>query len=238
MSRSTHNRKRCGFGKKRQPQPAFRAAREHWRSVLELERGTPPIVPPAECQVALVYPNTYAVGMSSLGYQMVYRWINDQPGALAERFFCGENSTVSVENQRPIERFDLVAFSIAYELDYLGVVRFLLENSITPIAAQRDPSAQPIVVAGGICLLINRLPIHDLADVLVVGDGEQTVTRLVGEWVASGGQRLQFLKAIQSLEGVEVTEGACQRFGLESSPTPVRPHVAEALDAATHILPL
>jgi len=187
----------------------------HWRRVLEHEQGTPRIVPPANCQVALIYPNTYAVGMSSLGYQMVYRWINEQPGALAERFFCEGIPALSVENQRPLEQFDLVAFSIAYELDLLDVVRFLMENRVRLLAAERDPKAEPIIIAGGICLLVNRLPVYDLADVLVVGDGEGTVGQIVREWVVSGGDRRHFLQTIAPIEGIEVTEGACRRFGLD-----------------------
>jgi len=195
------------------------------------------------CQIALVYPNTYAVGMSSLGFQMVYRWINEQPGALAERFFCEEVAeaghapprfpALSVENQRPLEQFDLVAFSISYELDYLGVVRFLMENRVTLRAAERDPEVEPILIAGGVCLLVNRLPIYDLADVLVVGDGEGTVAQIVAQWVASGGDRgrprggaagcarARFLQAISALEGVEVTEGACRRFKIAVNDQPL-----------------
>jgi len=255
----------------------------HWRHLLSREQGTPRIIAPADCQVALVYPNTYAVGMSNLGYQMVYRWINEQPGALAERFFC-ENAVVgaqpdlrraaptfpalSVENQRPLEQFDLVAFSIAYELDYLNVVRFLLNSGVGLLARERDPASEPIVIAGGVCLLVNRLPIYDLADVLVMGDGEETVTQIIAQWVESCGDRgrsgrgavccarAQFLQAIATIEGVEVSEGACQRFrrggairewSLPAAPAPtsaiqnlkskienpksVRPHFVQSLDS-------
>jgi len=199
------------------PPPGRRSVASHWRHVLLREVGTPKITPPADCQVALVYPNTYAVGMSSLGYQMVYRWINEHPGALAERFFCEGRPALSVENQRPLGQFDCVAFSIAYELDYLNVVRFLLENHIPVRAAERDPKAEPLVVAGGICTLVNRLPIYDLADIFVIGDGEETVARLLAEWAESGGDRIRFIQSVAAIEGVEVTEGAFRRFGLDNS---------------------
>jgi len=198
------------------PRDGRRDVALHWRGILARERGTPKIIPPADCQVALVYPNTYAAGMSSLGYQMVYRWINDQPYALAERFFCQARPALSVENQRPLDQFDLVAFSIAYELDDLGMVRFLIQNNVTVRAAERDPRAEPIVLAGGVCLLINRLPIYDVADVFVLGDGEGTVAPIIEAWSVSGGDRKQFLEAITTIEGVEVTDGARQRFGLPS----------------------
>lgn len=179
--------------------------------------------------------------MSSLGYQMVYRWINEHPAALAERFFCEGRPALSVENQRPPEQFDLVAFSVAYELDYLDVARFVLANRITPLAAERDPQAEPIVMAGGVGLAVNRLPIHDLADVLVVGDGETITTQVLDAWTAGGGDRARFLRAVAKVPGVEVTTGACRRFRLESR-HPVRgdsidpaaaaaPHVARALHA-------
>ena len=228
-----------------------RAVAAHWKTLLARERGTPTIIPPAQCQVALVYPGTYAVGMSSLGYQMVYRWINEHPAALAERFFCEGRPAVaadvsrqtrarSVEHGRPLDPFDLVAFSVAYELEYLDVVRFVLANRITPFAAERDPAGEPILLAGGICLSVNRLPIHDLADVLVLGDGETITTRLLDAWVAADGDRPRFLRAIQAIPGVEVTAGACRRFGLEpaglshgatTAPPAPRPHVEPALDS-------
>lgn len=185
---------------------------DYWREVKARERGASRIIPPADCQVALVYPNSYAVGMSSLGYQMVYRWINQQPGALAERFFCEGSPSLSVENQRPPGQFDWVAFSISYELDYLAVIRFLLENGVAVRAAERNPRMEPLVILGGICLVVNRMPLYDLADVLVVGDGEGVVEQLVTKWTESGGDRVRFLQAISCVDGVEVTEGAQQRF--------------------------
>ncbi|MCX8037332.1 MAG: B12-binding domain-containing radical SAM protein [Candidatus Sumerlaeia bacterium] len=185
-----------------------------WRKILATEQGTPRIIPPADCEVALVYPNHYSVGMSSLGYQMVYRWINEHPRALAERFFCEGGRALSVEHQRPLDAFELIAFSFSYELDYLEAVRFLMENRIAPKAAERHPTADPIVLAGGISLLVNRLPIYDLADVLVLGDGEDVTPHLLNAWCESGGDRRRFLEAIARLEGVEVTEGAALRFNL------------------------
>jgi len=217
-----------------EPPSGRRLVANHWRRLLAGEIGTPKVAPPAGCQVALVYPNTYAVGMSSLGYQMVYRWINEHPGALAERFFCEGRPALSVENQRPLEQFDLAAFSIAYELDYRNVVRFLLENHVPVRAAERDPNAEPLVVAGGICALVNRLPIYDLADMFVIGDGEATVARLLGAWAESGGDRVRFIRAAAAIEGVEVTEGACRRFGLADSLQSAigTPHFVPSLDSS------
>ncbi len=196
------------------PRASHREQTAFWRRIRGTEQGALRIIPPADCQVALVYPNRYAVGMSSLGYQMVYRWVNEHPRALAERFFCERGHALSVEHQRPLDAFDLIAFSFSYELDYLEAVRFLLENRIAPKAAERCPTADPIVVAGGISLLVNRLPIYDLADVLVLGDGENVTQQLLSAWCESGGDRRRFFEAIARVEGLEVTEGAAQRFNL------------------------
>jgi len=215
-----------------------RAVADYWRALGAAERGTPRVVPPADAEIALVYPNTYAVGMSSLGFQMVYRWINAHPAALAERFFCEGRPARSIENQRPLEAFDFVAFGIAYELDYLEAVRFLLDHGICPIAAERDPMAEPLILAGGICLAVNRLPIYDLADLLVLGDGEGPLPRLLDAWAAAGRNRARFLEAAAGIEGVEVTEGARRRFRLAPVPVdplrpePVAPHVAMPFDTA------
>jgi radical SAM superfamily enzyme YgiQ (UPF0313 family) len=242
-------------------------AAERLRALLAAERGTLRIIPPADCQIALVYPNTYAVGMSSLGYQMVYRWINDHPAALAERFFSDQRSApkrrgptvregkegqrrdptvregrlpaLSLEHQRPLDAFDLIAFSIAYELDYIEAVRFLLAAHIHPRAADRDPRAEPIILAGGICLSVNRLPIYDMVDLFVLGDGEGIVPRLLDAWREAESRRPAFLEAAARIEGVEVTEGARRRFQLAlpaiaaddpNRPPAPAPHVAPALE--------
>jgi len=215
VSPRPHSRKRRrDVAESPSPTPRYLAERR-LRRLLAAERGTPRIVPPADCQVALVYPASYSVAMSSLGFQMVYRWINDHPRALAERFFCDAPVGLSLENRRPLDRFDIIAFSVAYELEYLEVVRFLLENGVAPRAAERDPEREPLVLAGGVALLVNPSPIRDLADLLVFGDGEGVVGRLLDEWVAAGGDKRRFLESLARIEGVEVTEGAARRFGLD-----------------------
>lgn len=201
-------------------------------------------MPPAACQVALVYPSTYRVGMSSLGFQMVYRWVNSHPSSLAERFFCEGQPALSVENQRALDQFDLVAFSVAYELDYVEIVRFLLKNGIAPRAAERDPRVEPVILVGGVCLLVNRLPIYDLADILVLGDGEKVAEAILNRWAESGGERKRFVASVAGIEGVEVTAGARERFGLDVGPSDtaakcrdgrpgaIRPNVLAPLDSA------
>lgn len=227
-------------GRRRRRGGAVGAAEEAWRRYLAAERGEVRVIPPADCQVALVYPSTYAVGMSSLGYQMIYRWINEHPRSLAERFFCGMAPALSVENQRPLDVFNLIAFSVAFELDYLEVVRFLLDGGVPVRAANRDPAAHPIVLLGGVCLSVNRLPVYDLADVLIAGDGENIVSPLLDAWAEAGGDGARFFESISSLPGVEPTEGALQRFGLlgpapnaaaETAPPAIAPNVVSRLDS-------
>lgn len=125
--------------------------------------------------IALVYPNTYQVGMSSLGFQTIYGLLNAQADVVCERAFW-ENDTakgpvLSLESQRPLDRFAVVAFSITFELDYFHVVSVLRDASIPPLAAERD-ERHPLVIAGGPCVISNPEPIAPFFDALAIGEGE------------------------------------------------------------------
>ena len=106
-------------------------------------------------RVALVYPNLYPVGMSNLGFQTVYRLINDIDHVVCERAFLPEQDggkirrVLTVESQTPIEDFDIIAFSISYENDVPGVLT-ILETARLPLAAAQRGATLPLVLAGGV----------------------------------------------------------------------------------------
>jgi len=111
--------------------------------------------------VALVYPNTYAVGMSNLGFQAIYSHLNAIPEVVCERVFFPdpedldeqlrtETAPFSLESLRPLTDFDLVGFSVTYEGDYINLVRMLRLAGIPPRAADRGPE-HPVILMGGVC---------------------------------------------------------------------------------------
>ncbi len=133
-------------------------------------------------RVALSYPSPYAVGMSSLGYQRIYRAIQETPGFTCERVFLEDGGDrpgaklerpVSYESLRPLEDFDVIAFSVAYEIEVAGLVRML---DAAGIPAERDQrSGHPLVLMGGPLTNSNPLPLAAFADAVVMGEGEEIV---------------------------------------------------------------
>ena len=111
--------------------------------------------------VALVYPNTYAVGMSNLGFQAIYSHLNAIPDVVCERVFFPdpedldeqlrtETAPFSLESLRPLADFDLIGFSVTYEGDYINLVRMLRLAGLPPRAVDRGPG-HPVILMGGVC---------------------------------------------------------------------------------------
>jgi len=132
------------------------------------ERGSIRKDPGGRLNIALVYPNTYRVGMSNLGLQTMYRLFNEHQGMLCERFFTDIDG--SVETGRPLSEFPIIAFSSSYELDWIEMLRVMLRNRIQPRASLRN--GHPIVIGGGSALTLNPEPVADLFDLVFLGDGE------------------------------------------------------------------
>jgi radical SAM superfamily enzyme YgiQ (UPF0313 family) len=155
---------------------------------LATERGT--IVGQAELPIALVYPSPYHLGMSSLGFQTIYRELCALPGVAAERAFLPDDVREATrarevlctyETNRPVADFPVVAFSLAYELEIAGVVQCLDLAGIPALATERDAHARrwPLVVVGGPLTFSNPIPAGPLADVIVMGEAEEAVGKLV-----------------------------------------------------------
>ncbi len=161
----------------------------------------------AQLPVALVYPNTYHVGMSSLGFQSLAGRINRRADAACERFFWrlgdgGTEAPVSIEHQRALGEFPIVAFSVAFEMDYINVLDTMRRAGI-PLRWSGRGARDPLVVCGGKGPTMNRLPLYDFVDVFVHGDGEEAIDRVVEAWNAGGG-REEVLGRLASLPGFEV----------------------------------
>jgi radical SAM superfamily enzyme YgiQ (UPF0313 family) len=143
----------------------------------------------AQLRVALCYPNVYAVGMANLGFQSVYELFNRVPDVSCERVFLPDDAELreyertnapllSLESQTPVRDFDVVAFSISFETDFLNMAR-MLKLARVPVWARDRTRHDPLVLMGGAASFLNPEPIAEFTDVVAVGEGEILVPKLV-----------------------------------------------------------
>ncbi len=161
--------------------------------------------------VALVFPNTYYVGMSSLGYQSVYRLFNARPDVVCERAFWArrfrrDDPVVSVESQRALVDFAVIAFSLSYEMDYPHMVEVLRQAGVPLRANERDAS-WPVVIAGGPAVSANPLPVADYLDGVLVGEVEEQANALLDAlWDRIDGARPGLWEGLARVPGVYVPQ--------------------------------
>jgi radical SAM superfamily enzyme YgiQ (UPF0313 family) len=147
-----------------------------------LQRGAP-------LRIALCYPNVYAIGMANLGFQAMYEIFNRLPDVSCERVFLPDpqemreyertrTPLLSLESQTRIRDFDVVAFSISFETDYLHLAR-MLQLSGVPVWAKERTERDPLIVMGGAASFLNPEPIAEFTDVIGVGEGEILGPKLV-----------------------------------------------------------
>jgi len=146
----------------------------------------------ASLRVALCHPSPYAVGMSSLGYQSICREICLHPGAGAERAFLPDNSedyrrnrlpVFTYESQSPISDFPIAAFSVSYELEITGLLEMLYLSRIPLLREDRDEK-HPLVVVGGPFTNSNPLILAPFVDLIILGEGEESIHTLLDSIVA------------------------------------------------------
>lgn len=161
-------------------------------------------------RVALVYPNSYHVAMSNLGFQQVYRLLNAMEGVVCERAFApgGRGGGVrTLETESPLGGFDLVAFSLPYETDYPGVLEVLGEAGI-PLRRTDREERHPLVLAGGICPSYNPEPLAPFVDAAVAGEAEEVLAELMAVLMEGKGKRREGVLAdLAKIEGVYVPAG-------------------------------
>jgi len=126
--------------------------------------------------LAVVFPNSYHIGMSNLGVHALHRWFNSTDDFLAERVFWEEgpqstSGALSVESRRPLTDFSALAFSVSFELDFLNIPRLLAAAGIPVLSADRDKS-YPLVIGGGAVLTANPIPVAKFFDAVCIGEAE------------------------------------------------------------------
>lgn len=139
----------------------------------------------AKTRIALVYPNHYNLGMTNLGFQLLYQLFNQRTDVVAERVFLPDDQEMriyllsgrpllSLESQSPLSNFDLVAFSISFENDYLNILKILEMGRLALFARQRSED-DPFVMAGGVTTFLNPEPLAPFFDFFLLGEAESNI---------------------------------------------------------------
>ncbi|GBE41454.1 radical SAM superfamily protein [bacterium BMS3Bbin09] len=173
----------------------------------------------ASLNIALCFPDTYEIGMSHIGLKILYSIINSIPDASAERVYAPWTDLddylresglplTSLEHRRPLKDFDIVGFTLQYELSYTNILNMLDLGGI-PVRSAERKDKHPIVIAGGPCS-VNPLPLVPFIDAFVIGDGEDIIKEIADLFLKLKGQmpnvknREIYLNALAELEGVYV----------------------------------
>jgi len=162
----------------------------------------------ADVRFALAFPDTYEVGMSHLGLQILYSILNGIPHVAAERCFAvwpdreiqlrtRNLPLTSLESQIPLTDFDIVGFSLQYELSYTNVLNMLDLGGI-PLKRADRKDGHPLIIAGGPCCF-NPTPLIDFIDAFVIGEGEEAIVEITGAIRTGKKQKLSRTDLIEKL---------------------------------------
>ncbi len=192
--------------------------KKKYEKILEGETGYVKKVWGTYNTVCLAYPNYYRTGMANLGFQTVYKIFNEQPSFLCERAFLplpedeaeyvsGAAEMVSLESQKSIAEFDILAFSISFENDYPHVLRMLALTGI-PLLSKERTEDFPLVIGGGIALTLNPEPLADFFDLFILGEAEEILLQFMSYFEEArrlGYDRRRLLLDLQKkVEGVYI----------------------------------
>jgi radical SAM superfamily enzyme YgiQ (UPF0313 family) len=185
-------------------------------------------------RIALAFPNTYWVGMSNLGFQTVYRLFNAQPDIVCERVFlppkqelaeqiAAKAPLLTLESQSPAAEFDVLAFSVSFEWDYVNVLTLMRLAGIPIYAAERT-ARHPLIVIGGAVTFVNPEPLAPFADVIAAGEGEVLVPALESAFRESTG-RAELLRNLSRERGFYVPSFYEPQYGPDGALAGYRPLV-------------
>jgi len=197
-------------------------------------------VPGIPVKVALAFPDIYDIGMSHLGLKILYAIINTLPYAMAERVFApwtdlddhlrlSSEPLRSLESGLPLNEFDVVGFSLQYELSYPTILNMLHLGGI-PVRREDRGRKDPLIIAGGPCAL-NPLPLSRFIDAFVIGDAERKIVEIVDMVRDAGNHRSALLRELASVEGVYVPDFSKEPVkrifltDLDAAPYPTAPVV-------------
>ncbi len=219
-----------------------------YRARLAQEKGSVAKDRGGKISIALVYPNYYRLGMSNLGFQLVYHLFNKRIDVVAERVFLPDGQEMSLylqsgkpllslESQVPLQKFDLIAFSLSFENDYPNILR-ILELAKIPLLAEERPDFCPFVMAGGITTFLNPEPIAPFMDFFLLGEAEANLNEFLDlflEYKSSGISRNEGIKNLcrdmNSLYAPSLYQTQYHKDGTIKSFLPTEDHVPEKVKA-------
>lgn len=169
-----------------------------------------------DVRVAFCFPDTYEIGMSNLGMRILYGIMNNMDGVWCERVFApwgdmedamrkNDLPLFALESHDPVRDFDMIAFSIGYEMSYTNILN-MLDLAGLPLHSEDRTDLKNIVFAGGVCA-VNAEPLADFIDFFSLGEGEEITVEIVSLYQKAkkeGWSRQAFLKEVSKIEGVYV----------------------------------
>ena len=157
----------------------------------------------ADIRFGLVYPNVYKTAMSSLGYQILYNYVNEREDSYCERIIYP--SVRSLETNSPLADFDIISFSLQYEQDYFNVLEILRDAGI-PLRREDRTSDDPLIIAGGPCASSNPLPLSDFIDIFVIGEAEAVLYDFLDLYLESDIKNKRDLSPFLNMQGLYVSQ--------------------------------
>jgi radical SAM superfamily enzyme YgiQ (UPF0313 family) len=181
--------------------------------LLSKEKGTVYKDPGGKLTVALVYPNTYHVGMSNLGFQGIYGLLNGVSDVVCERAFLPDDKELSeyvrtntelfsMESKKALNRFDIVAFSVSFENDYPNIAKILSLSGI-PLRTSERGTYHPLVIMGGVCAFFNPEPVADFFDICFIGEADEMLLEFI-DLYRSASSKPDLLKKSSAIKGLYV----------------------------------
>lgn len=167
-------------------------------------------------RIAFCFPDTYEIGMSNMGMRILYGVMNEMNGVWCERVFApwGDMEEAmrkhnlplwALESQDPVKDFDMIAFTIGYEMCYTNILNMLALAGV-PLRSKDRKGLHNIVFAGGVCAY-NPEPLADFIDFFAIGEGEEITIEIVSLYdraKAEGWSKEQFLQEVSQIEGIYV----------------------------------
>lgn len=170
----------------------------------------------SKARCALIFPDLYEIGMSHQGLQLLYHILNNSELFLAERCYCPDidaekllrnngNQLTSLESGTPLDKFDLIGFTLPYELCYTNILT-VLDLAQIPLYAKERDEKHPLIIGGGACSM-NPEPVAEFFDAILLGDGEEAILEIaetVGTARQEGLSREVLLRRLAEIDGVYI----------------------------------
>jgi len=187
------------------------------RQILDKEKGTVRKSWGGKFSICLIYPNSYHVGMSNLGFQTLYHLLNLEEDIACERTFLPTPEDIeehrqtrtplfSLESQKPLSEFDILAFSISFENDFLNVLS-ILDLGRIPIESRHRGKEHPLVIAGGISIFLNPEPLAQFIDLFILGEAEEVIREFLEAYrlhYSTKKKKDRLLERVAEIEGAYI----------------------------------